>query len=565
MQKIKRLTTSIKSKLTGPSRLSVIAGVAVAVVVAVVGYTLTTTMAAGSFASVEPEAGALTGNASVVADVSASGGKALKFGTSVATSGGWPSSPPAQICGNASMLGGGPATTPSGAITVPAGNNSNVNFTQNDKIFWFAPGVHTLGTGQYAQIEPGSNSQYIGAPGAILDGQNSNLYAFTQHATKVRLAYLEIRNFGKAGDNNNEAVVNHDAGDGWTMEYLNIHNVAGAGVFLGSDNVVRYSCLKDNGQYGFSMYKDPITSGSSITNIELDHNEIAGNNTDNWEAKIDGCGCTGGGKFWDVKGAKVTNNYVHDNKSVGLWADTNDIDFLFDGNWIENNDSEAIFYEISYNAAIRHNVIKHNALVSGGEFAKNGDDFPEASVYISESGGDSRVQYKTTGTPTIDISNNLFLDNWGGVTLWENADRYCNSPANTSDGYCTSVNPNVTLKTCVTGTISSEPNYSDCRWKTKNVTVSNNEFRITPANVNNCNTAYCGHMAILSNYGTYPSWSPYKGDVIQKAITFNQNNKWSNNKYFGPWQFMTEQTGSLKSWSAWQAGPYSQDAGSTKQ
>jgi hypothetical protein len=72
-------------------------------------------------------------------------------------------------------------------------------------------------------------------------------------------------------------------------------------------------------------------------------------------------------------------------------------------------------------------------------------------------------------------------------------------------------------------------------------------------------------MAILSNYGTYPSWSPYKGDVIQKAITFNQNNKWSNNKYFGPWQFMTEQTGSLKSWSAWQAGPYSQDAGSTKQ
>lgn len=565
MQKINRLAASIKSKLSGPSRFSVIAGCAVALVVAVVGYTLAVTMASGSFASIEPEAGALTGGATVVADASASGGKAVKFGSSTSTAGGWPSSPPAQICGNSNTLGGGPTSAPANAITVPAGNNSNINFTQASKIFWFAPGVHTLGTGQYSQIEPGSGSAYIGAPGAILDGQSVNLYAFTQHATNVRVAYLEIRNFGKAGDNNNEAVVNHDAGDNWTIEYNNIHNVAGAGVFLGSNNIVRYNCLKDNGQYGFSMYKDPVVGDAAIKNIVLDHNEIAGNNTYDWEAKIDGCGCTGGGKFWDVKGARVTNNYVHDNKSVGLWADTNDIDFLFEGNWIENNDSEAIFYEISYNVAIRKNVIKHNDIVSGSAFAARGDDFPDAAVYLSESGGDSRVQYSTVGAPVVDISNNLFLDNWNAITLWENADRFCNSPSNTSGGYCTPVNPNVTLDTCVSGTVNSEPNYSDCRWKTKNVTISNNEFRFTPANVGNCNTAYCGHMAVISNYGTYPSWSPYKGDVVQKAITFNQNNKWSNNKYYGPWQFMTQETGSLKDWNTWRGGPYNQDAGSTKQ
>ena len=79
-------------------------------------------------------------------------------------------------------------------------------------------------------------------------------------------------------------------------------------------------------------------------------------------AKIEGCGCTGGGKFWDVRNVRVTNNYVHDNKSVGLWADTNDNNFLFEGNWIENNDREAIFWETSYNVAIRNNVIKHNIL-----------------------------------------------------------------------------------------------------------------------------------------------------------------------------------------------------------
>ncbi len=128
------------------------------------------------------------------------------------------------------------------------------------------------------------------------------------------------------------------------------------GIFVGAGNVASYNCLKDNSQYGFQAYG--AEGGES--NIVLDHNEIVGNNTGDWESKIEGCGCTGGGKFWDVRNVKVTNNYVHDNKSVGLWADTNDNNFLFEGNWIENNDGQAIFWEISYNVAIRNNVIRHN-------------------------------------------------------------------------------------------------------------------------------------------------------------------------------------------------------------
>ena len=34
----------------------------------------------------------------------------------------------------------------------------------------------------------------------------------------------------------------------------------------------------------------------------------------------------------------------------------------------------------------------------------------------------------------IEITGNTFIDNWNGVTLWENADRFCGSPANTSGG-----------------------------------------------------------------------------------------------------------------------------------
>ena len=153
-----------------------------------------------------------------------------------------------------------------------------------------------------------------------------------------------------------EGTVNHDSGENWTMQYNTVINNGGAGMFVAAGNVASYNCLKDNSQYGFQGYGPD--GGES--NIVLDHNEIIGNNTGDWESKIEGCGCTGGGKFWDVRNVRVTNNYVHDNKSVGLWADTNDNNFLFEGNWIENNDGQAIFWEISYNAAIRNNVIRHN-------------------------------------------------------------------------------------------------------------------------------------------------------------------------------------------------------------
>ncbi len=112
----------------------------------------------------------------------------------------------------------------------------------------------------------------------------------------------------------NEGTVNHDSGENWTMQYNTVVNNGGAGIFLGAGNVASYNCLKDNSQYGFQAYGPE--GGES--NIVLDHNEIVGNNTGDWEAKVEGCGCTGGGKFWDVRDVRVTNNYVHDNKSVGV-------------------------------------------------------------------------------------------------------------------------------------------------------------------------------------------------------------------------------------------------------
>ena len=70
-------------------------------------------------------------------------------------------------------------------------------------------------------------------------------------------------------------------------------------------------------------------------------------------------------------------------------------------------------------------------------------------------------------------------------------------------------------------------------------------------------------MAIISNYGTYPEWSPYKKTVIQEAITFHQENRWHDNEYVGPWTFVTQETGHVLSIKEWRAEPYLQDHGST--
>ncbi len=470
-----------------------------------------------------------------------------------ASSAAGPASPPVRVCGNNAILGGGPASSPRGAVVIPAGDDSGTVLAHNWTIrphttYWFAPGTHTLGTGQYSQIAAADGDTFIGAPGAVLDGQHVNLYAFTQPVSRVTIRYLTIQNFGAHGNSGGQGVVNHDFGSGWHIDHVTVQDSAGAGVMLGSGNVLAYSCLKDNGEYGFQ-------GGDS--HITVDHNEIVGNNTDNWEALQRGCGCSGGAKFWDVNQATIISNYVHDNLGPGLWADTNNRGFDVEHNYFANNQGPGFIYEISYNLRLANNTFVRNALVAGPKLG----GFPDAAVYISESGADSRVPGPYGDT--LAITGNTFTDNWAGVVLWENADRYCSSPANTSTGTCTLVDPNVvTTHSCNATNLANEPYYNDCRWKTQNVLVSRNNFTFDPARIGpDCTPAkYCGFNGIFSQWG---SWSPYHGIEVENHITFDQNNHFMSNTYNGPWQFIVHEQGNAVSWATWQEKPYGQDAGST--
>jgi Right handed beta helix region len=475
-----------------------------------------------------------------------------------------PASPPVKVCGNDAILGRGPSSPPRGAVTVPAGDNSNISWGQANTTYWFAPGTHTLGDGEFAQIEPADGDTFIGAPGAILDGRGKNHYAFTGDASKVTIKYLTIQDFGvgssatsSSGDNGGQGVVNHNSGHGWAMKYLNVQYNAGAGVFMGTSNTISYSCLRDNGEYGIQgLGNDPGRFGA--THLTIEHNEISGNNTWDWEKKNAGCGCSGADKFWNVADVRITGNYIHDNHGPGIWADTDNTNFNVQGNYLSYNDGEAVIYETSYNLLLAHNTFIRNALVYGPAI----HGLPAPAVYISESGGDGRLPHGYSAA--IDITHNTFTDNWAGVVLWENADRYCGSVANTSTDFCTLVNPSVAkISTCKNpGLVRTTPYYDDCRWKTQNVRVSSNYFIFDPKHIGpQCTPAnFCGFNGIFSQWGSFP---PYKGMAVENDITFDQNNHFTSNSYEGPWRFTIHQQGNVVTWTAWRRGPYRQDAGST--
>jgi hypothetical protein len=263
---------------------------------------------------------------------------------------------------------------------------------------------------------------------------------------------------------------------------------------------------------------------------------------------------------------------------MGLWADTNNYGFDVEHNYISNNFGTGFFYEISYNAIVKNNNFIHNAVGSG----KNNPGFPVSSVYISESGGDSRVSGIASGL--LSITGNNFTNNWGGVVAYENANRYCSSSANTSSGYCTLVNPSVaTLTTCANATLlKTTPYIDDCRWKSQNVSVTGNTFNFTPSAVDSSCTPDngCGYNGIISIYGIYP---PFLQNFTPDKIMWHQNNVFANNTYTGPWGFQAWQQNNKVTWAQWTGsvssgdkclgsgevqsgactGPFGQDAGST--
>jgi hypothetical protein len=138
------------------------------------------------------------------------------------------------------------------------------------------------------------------------------------------------------------------------------------------------------------------------------------------------------------------------------------------------------------------------------------------AIEVNNSGSDAAVPgaYNTQSV----ISANVLTDNWGGVDIYEDSDRFCGTQSdNTSNDYCTLDDPCVySVSSCTShdtasATSSQNPDYYDNRWKSQNILVTGNTLNFTAADIGSDCTADngCGFVGLYAEWGTYPRYDRY--------------------------------------------------------
>ena len=98
--------------------------------------------------------------------------------------------------------------------------------------------------------------------------------------------------------------------------------------------------------------------------------------------------------------------------------------------------------------------------------------------------------------------------------------------------------------------------------------MHDNVFSLDPDNIGKtcASRSGCGYNGLFSNWGTFPTWSPYQKASVQDAITYHQGNRFFSNTYAGPWNFIVHGQGTpgelgRLAGRAVRAGPRQRDQG----
>ena len=238
---------------------------------------------------------------------------------------------------------------------------------------------------------------------------------------------------------------------------------AGAGVLLGANGALGYSCLQNNGEYGFEGRggRPPL---SSITM------RVTGNNT--WTTGRTGRRAADAAAAGEVLGRRrwgtVTGNYVHGNLGPGMWADTDNGASTLSATTSPNNQGEAVDLRDQLQPATGHNTFVRNALVGGA-----------APGRVSRFGGlHFRVRRRTAGYVADMAQPSRSPPTRSAITGagW----CYGRTPIGTAAAGRTP--PAVTVRSsiprwrpsaiaAIPASSDQRPTYNDCRWKTQNVRV----------------------------------------------------------------------------------------------
>lgn len=170
------------------------------------------------------------------------------------------------------------------------------------------------------------------------------LFAFESNASDVSIRNIIVEKYGSPAQ---RGAIHAREGQRWTIENCVVRLNSGAGISVGAGTHVRNCDINNNGQIGVEGDGDGIL---------IEGNRIWSNNIygfdPGWEA--------GGAKIAESNGVTFRGNHVYNNDGSGLWCDINCRNVLYEGNLVENNKHIGIFHEISFNAVIRNNTVRHN-------------------------------------------------------------------------------------------------------------------------------------------------------------------------------------------------------------
>jgi parallel beta-helix repeat protein len=254
-----------------------------------------------------------------------------------------------------------PDVVPVAGVPVNPGESiqSKVDANPSGTTFVIKAGTHVR-----QSVVPKSGDAFIGEPDAILDGDGSVICAFCPGSTKpanVRIAHLEIRNYGPASPTYNNVYGDgaikgggdeiSDGTRGWVVDSNYIHDNRNMGIRIGVKMLVRGNRIVHNaGPHGLGGIGDSAV---------IVGNEIA---TNNYLDRFDPGFSAGGFKFVLSTGVVIKSNWIHHNHGMGAWGDIANRNMTFDGNTVEDNTTVGIMYEISYGCKVTNNIARRNGL-----------------------------------------------------------------------------------------------------------------------------------------------------------------------------------------------------------
>ena len=241
-------------------------------------------------------------------------------------------------------------TCPSGAIDIWPGQSiqSTVNGYAGATTFCLRAGVHSL----TSSITPKTGNTFVGEYGAILDGSSWSSTDSTQAAFRAHnqdIDYVTIRNLviRKMPQKGIHAFY-WLTPDHWTIEYNEIAENK-TGILFPDHSVIRNNYIHHN--FDDPSASDPGRRGGAYvgyyaSNTTIENNEIAYNGKES--------------KVMESQYVTFRNNFVHHNQADGIWYDGGNPNALVEGNRVEDNARNGIFYEASNGSIIRNNTIRRS-------------------------------------------------------------------------------------------------------------------------------------------------------------------------------------------------------------